>query len=82
MTANDAKISEKSPFQEGRDAARKRRPFSDCPYLYSNCGVINMDEYVSRGNDIKRDQWFNGWREEQTAMGLDSQFMPLIKGKR
>ena len=82
MTMNAAKISEKSPFQEGRDAAREHRQFSECPYLYGNCGVLSVEENVASGNGIKRNLWFKGWRKEQTAMGLNSQFMPLIKGKR
>lgn len=36
-----------------------------------------MDEYAATGHNAKRNEWFNGWRAEQTAMGLDSRFLPL-----
>ena len=66
-----------SPIEEGKEAARMHVAFSDCPYNYGNCGVTNMDEYAATGNNLKRDLWFKGWREEQAAMGLDSRFIPL-----
>lgn len=68
---------EVNPLQEGREAARKLVPFSECPYCYGNCGVTSMDEYAATGNNLNRDLWFKGWREEQTAMGVDSRFLPL-----
>ena len=65
------------PEEEGREAARKYIGFDRCPYSYGNSGATNMDEYAAMDINAKRDQWYQGWRDEQAALGLDSRFQPL-----
>ena len=66
-----------TPEQEGREAAKLRTPFSLCPYTYQNSGAKSVGEYSESGNCKRKNDWFAGWRDQQTAMGLDARFLPL-----
>ena len=73
MTEHDQLVA---PEEEGRQAARARKDFAQCPYTYANSGCVGMDDYAASGNNRKRDLWFSGWKDEKQRLGLDHRMQP------
>jgi hypothetical protein len=59
-----------TPFEEGVDAAKSRRHFSDCPYLFYRCAPGQFDRF-------KMDQWFFGWKMQLDKEGFGFNFQPI-----